>query len=407
MIRSMFTAVNSLNLYQSFMDVIADNLANANTTGFKSSRVTFMDQVAQLVSVGASPTANLGGINPAQVGLGSRLGAISQSFTQGVLQSTNRYTDLSIQGDGFFVYRNGSNNYYSRDGSLSVDQQGFLVNGNNGMRIQGWQATAGSAGMVVNTGGPVGDIQIPIGSTIARATQNAIMTGNLNSAAASGSAGALTTTMGVYDTQGALHNVSVTFTPNGSGSWGWTVNSGGSGSGTITFDVNGNVSGGGIGAVTVAGINGLPNFTVNMDMSKVTQLAMQSAVGVSSQDGVSAGSLVGFSVVSDSGNVMAVYSNGMQELVGRVALANFVNPDGLVRYGQNMWQVGLNSGDPMVGEPNTGGRGMIASGYLEGSNVDMAKEFTNMILAQRGFQAQSRIITTSDEMLTELVNLKR
>ena len=142
MIRSMFTAISSLNLHQTYLDVIADNLANTNTTGYKSSRVVFQDQFAQIMSSGSAPSGTSGGINPTQVGLGVKLGYVSPVFTQGMLQSTGRSTDLAIQGDGFFIYAAGDEQRFSREGSLEIDATGFLVNNSTGMRIQGWTVPA-------------------------------------------------------------------------------------------------------------------------------------------------------------------------------------------------------------------------------------------------------------------------
>ncbi len=409
MLRSMFTAISSLTLHQSFMDVVADNLSNVNTYGFKSSRITFQDQFSQLIRFGAAPTGDLGGINPAQIGLGSRLGSITANFTQGMLQSTGRSTDLAIQGDGFFIYGKGEERYYSRDGAVEIDADGYLVNASTGMRLQGWMATSGSAGSI-DTGLPIDDIQLPLGSTIARATTNVIMGGNLDSTSSSGSAGAYSATIGVYDSLGVLHSVTLTFEKVSDGEWSWTASGDGvvSGAGTITFDANGNLSSSTVtNSVRVTGSSGADDVIFDPDLSHLTQLATGSSVITKSQDGLEPGSLTSFYVSTKTGEIYGMYSNGMQQLIGQIALASFVNPAGLLREGQSMFKQGPNSGEPGIGAVNTGGRGEVVSGYLEASNVDLAQEFTNMILAQRGFQASSRVITTSDEMLQELVNIKR
>jgi flagellar hook protein FlgE len=400
----MFTAISSLNLHQYFMDVVADNLANANTPSFKSSRVSFQDQFAQTLWNGAAPSQNLGGINPAQIGLGARLGAISQNFSQGMLQSTGRDTDLAIQGDGFFIYNNGPAQYYSRDGVLEIDADGFLVNAGTGMRLQGWQATTSGSTATVNTGGPLGGIQLPLGSSLARATTRFSLAGNLDSSTVSGSAGSYAVSAGVYDSLGVLHSVPMTFTKTGDNAWSWDA--GASGSGALTFNANGALASA-TGSISIPGSGGASAINISPDFSALTQLGTANDVSVSTQDGLAAGSFTGFYVATQTGEIYGVYSNGMQQLLGQVAMANFVNPSGLTRMGQNIYSVGPNSGNPAIGAPNTGGRGTVASGYVEGSNVDLGQEFTNMILAQRGFQASSRIITTSDEMLQELVNIKR
>lgn len=400
MLRSMYTAITALNLNQSYMDVIADNLANANTPGFKTSRVTFKDQVAQTMSIGSGPTAELGGTNPVQIGMGARLGDVTTNFLQGTLQGTGRLTDLAIQGDGFFIYRDGNESFYSRNGSLDLDAQGYLVNSSSGQRVQGWMA----AGGVVDPGMAISDIQAPLDSTLARETSNVYMGGNLDSdVAASG----FDVTVGVYDSLGALHSVSVNLARQaGTNIWDWTATSGAAGSGTVSFDVNGQFTGGG-GSVTVPPSGGAAATVVNLDMSKFTQLATSHTVSSFNQDGLAAGSLTAFNVISTTGEIFASYSNGLQEIVGQLSMAKFANPSGLKREGQSLWRAGLNSGTPEVGVANTGGRGTLLSGYLEASNVDLSQEFTNMIIAQRGFQAASRVITASDQILQELVNLGR
>jgi len=405
MLRSMFTAINALNVHQMFLDVVSDNLANANTTAFKSSRITFQTQIAQLMRAGAAPSANLGGINPAQVGLGTGMGAITPNFVQGMLQGTGRFTDLAIQGDGFFIYANGANSFYSRDGALAIDSGGYLVDSSNGYLLQGWQAVTSGSTSIIDTGQPIGAIQLPLNTTLAQATTDAALGGNLDSNMAIGDS--YDVTVGVYDSLGALQSVTLTFTRTSDTTWDWAASgSGATGSGSITFDTDGQYSAGG-GTVTIPGTNGAANTVFDLDLENMTQLAADSDAALVSQNGLAAGSFTGFYVTPETGEVYGLYSNGMQQLIGQVALANFVNPTGLERVGQNMFQVGLNSGDPVVGAPGTGGRGAVIGGYLEGSNVDLTQEFTNMILAQRGFQASSRVITTSDEMLQELVNLKR
>lgn len=405
MLRSMFTAINALNVHQMFLDVVSDNLANANTTAFKSSRVTFQTQIAQLMQAGAAPSATLGGVNPSQIGLGTSLGAITPNFAQGALQGTGRFTDLAIQGDGFFIFNNGAASFYSRDGALAIDANGYLVDAANGYMLQGWQATTSGSTTTVDTGQPLGAIQLPLNTTLARATTQAALGGNLDASIAVGES--YDVTLGAYDSLGALQSVTLTFTRTSDTTWDWSAGgSGASGTGTVTFDANGQYSAG-AGTVTIPGTNGAANTVVAMDFASLTQLATTSDASTVSQNGLAAGAFTSFYVTPESGEVYGIYSNGMQQLVGQVALANFVNPTGLERIGQNMYRVGLNSGDPVVGAANTGGRGSVVGGYLEGSNVDLTQEFTNMILAQRGFQASSRVITTSDEMLQELVNLKR
>ena len=409
MIRSMFTAVNALNLYQSFMDVVADNLSNANTTGFKASRVTFQSQIAQMVSMGQAPSEEVGGVNPVQVGLGTRIGSITPNFAQGMMQSTGRNTDMAIDGEGFFIFSDGSSQFYSRDGALAVNSEGYLVNAATGMRIQGWQAADdGSGNMTVDPEGEIESIQIPIGDSLAQATTEVTMGGNLNATTATGDT--FDIVVGVYNSLGGLQNVTLHFTKNDDNEWSWTYDAD-----TTVHDLAFDPTTGRIDAansdnpasITVPGSDGAADITFDLNFDNVTQLATEDSIAATDVNGIAAGSLIGFDVISQTGEVLGIYSNGLKQLIGMVGLSTFSNPTGLVRASNSMYQQGLNSGEPTIGQANSGGRGSIVAGYLEASNVDLAKEFTNMILAQRGFQAQSRVITTSDEMMQELVNLKR
>ncbi len=409
MLRSMLTAISSLNLNQNYMDVIANNLSNANTTGFKASRFSFQDQFTQLLNVGTAPSTSQGGTNPTQIGLGVRLGNISPLFTQGSLQSTGRNSDLAIVGDGFLMYANNGKTFYSRDGMLTMDSDGYLVHGSSGMKLQGWQATQNGLVSNLATNVPPGNIRLPLDTTLARPTGKTNLVGNLDSTAANN--GTFTATLGVYDSLGVYHNLALTFTKSSDNTWNWSVSGDGATRITdtttpITFNAAGQFLNA-AGQISLPGAQGAATQTINVDFSKMTQLASASSVNMADQDGLAAGGLSSFQISSGDGKIYGLYSNGMQQLIGQVAVARFINPMGLIHNGENMWLAGINSGEPNVGEANTNGRGTVASSTLEGSNVDMAQEFTNMILAQRGFQASSRIITTSDEMLQELVNLKR
>lgn len=419
MIRSMFTAISSLNLHQKYLDVVSNNLANANTNGYKSSRVLFQDQFAQMLAPGSAPSATQGGVNPTQIGLGVGMGYVSPDFTQGTLQSTGRNLDLAVQGDGFFVYGQDAGRRYSREGSMGLDAEGFLVNAATGMRTQGWLADATGA---IDTNATVDDIQIDTAKSLAKATENVFMGGNLS--ANTDGAGTVNVTMGVYDSLGDLQQAAVQFTRGGvagapTNVWTWQVMDtsvtppvAGTGTGTVTFDVNGQIDAANPPTVgTAATIPGSAGSTtpipVTLDFSKMTQLTATTSATVTSQDGLAAGTVTDVYISPNDGAVSLVYSNGLTEQVGQVALARFANSSGLMQSEGTTFMAGLNSGDAQVGAANSGGRGAIASGHLEASNVDMAQEFTNMILAQRGFQASSRVITTSDEILQELVNLKR
>jgi flagellar hook protein FlgE len=423
MIRSMFSAISSLSLHQKYLDVVSNNLANANTTGYKSNRVLFQDQFAQMLNPGSAPTDIQGGTNPTQIGLGVRLGYVSANFTQGTLQNTGRNMDLGVQGDGFFIYGQDAGRRYSREGSMSLDADGYLVNSATGLRTQGWLVGANG----IDTNLPVDDIQIGSDKTMAKATENVVLGGNLSAATATDGTGTVSVSMGVYDSLGDLQTASIKFTRTAADPlvWDWEIvdpatglpdPAFGVGDGTITFDANGQfdttlatnpvVTT----PVQVPGSAGSANggqIGLTLDFSKMTMLTSATSATVTSQDGLSSGSVSDVYISPNDGVISLVYSNGMVEQIGQVALARFTNSTGLVRAENTTFIAGLNSGEPEIGTASSGGRGNIASGYLEASNVDMAQEFTNMILAQRGFQASSRVITTSDEILQELVNLKR
>ncbi len=429
MLRSMLTAISALGLEQNAMDVISNNIANVNTQGFKASRSTFQDQFSQIMAYGAAPTTTRGGIDPMEIGLGSRLGAISREFSQGSLVATGRNLDLSVQGDGFFIYQDPNSSgsqFYSRDGSLEMDSQGYLVNIATGYKVLGWTADASGN---VNTGNTIAAMQIPLRQTKARATAIATLSGNLDSnipVFVPASTDYYNATMAVYDSLGVLHNVTIQFTKNNVVSpvptppatavtWDWNIldsGAGETGSGQITFDADGQyVSQTFTAPVVIPGSPGAVDITLAdstaFDLTNLTQMSNESNVSLAYQNGLAAASVQNFIVDANNGDIYAVYGNGLQDRFGRLSLATFTNPEGLTQLGKNMYTISLNSGVGMVGWPGNGGKGTLAVGYNEGSNVDLGSEFTNMILAERGFQAASRMITTSDEMLQELVNLKR
>ena len=402
----MYTAISALDSYQNDLDVIANNLANANTTGYKASRVLFTDQYSQLISPGASPSTALGGVNPTQIGLGVKMGEVTPQFTQGTLQSTGNDLDMAIQGDGFFVYDQGLAQRYSRDGSLKVDANGTLVNSSTGLHVQGWMADA--EGNIDTTVQPT-DITINTDQAQAQTTGNAVFGGNLDSSTAVGDS--VVTSIGVYDALGKLRNVDVTFTRTNATDWSWKVDATGAndtatGDGTISFTNGQNPTVTVTDAISITDSTGAePDVNMKIDLSKLTQLSEDSSVSMTSQDGLPAGTVSSLYVSPKDGTISLVYSNGIIQPVAQLALARFTNPSGLISTGDSTYEKGLNSGEAEIGTANSGGRGTISSGSLEASNVDMAQEFTNMMLAQRGFQASSRVITTSDTLMQTLVNL--
>lgn len=405
MMRSMYAGVSGLKTHQTRMDVIGNNIANVNTAGFKASRVTFKEMLSQTLSGAKAPQDNRGGMNPQQVGLGVSLGSIDTNHVQGNLQSTGLGTDLAIQGNGYFIVNNGTQNFYTRAGALTLDEKGNLVNASNGYIMQGWMATNGIIDM---TG-----IRIPIGDTMAaQASTEAVFAGNLNSADPL----PWTATMDIYDSQGEKHTLTLDFKPTGTDNeWTWTASidsaSLSSNTGTITFGGDGKVKVDENNSDTftfdIDFNNGTEEITgFNLDLSAVTQMAGDNTLDGLYADGYSMGSLESFSI-DNAGVITGSYSNGLTKAIGQIAIANFSNAGGLTRVGDTLFAESQNSGIAQIGAAGTAGRGKISAGTLEMSNVDLAEQFTDMITTQRGFQANSRIISTTDEMLQDLVNLKR
>ncbi len=411
MMRSMSIAIAALRNHQIYMDVVSSNIANVNTTGFKGSRISFQELLSQTLRGSSAPRGGLGGLNPVQIGLGMALGGIDTLFTQGSLQDTGKLTDLSIQGDGFLILDNGEGGFaYTRDGNLDVGIDGAMLNLATGMKVKGWQADPTTG--LVDTSQAMGDIVIPFGQSMARASTTMEMSGNLDAEAVAGDTA--TATIGTYDSLGILHTINLTFTKGATANqWTWTAATTEAGVSvtpagtTINFLADGSFAS--TNPATTLAVdygNGSNTETVSLDLTDVTQLMGLSNVTTSTQNGLSPGSLSTFAV-GTTGEVSGLFTNGLTRNLGQIALATFTNPGGLVKEGQSLFVVSANSGTPQVGLPGREGKGSLTAGYLEMSNVELAQQFTSMISAQRGFQANSRVITTSDEMLQELVNLKR
>jgi flagellar hook protein FlgE len=283
MLRSLFSAISGLRANQFMLDVTGNNIANANTAGFKASNVLFQDTLSQMITAGAAPTPTSGGTNPIQVGLGVQVGGVSTNFGQGSAQITDKNTNLMINGDGFFVINRGGENLFTRAGAFEFDSEGSLVTA-DGDKVQGYAADG--AGNINANGAPT-DITIPD-----IANEN--------------------------------------------------------------------------------GANPLKSYQIGSD-----------------------------------GIITGIYADGTKQPLFQVAMANFANPAGLDKVGDTAFRSSTNSGAVQYGAPATGRRGSLQGGAIEMSNVDLASEFTNLIIAQRGFQATSRVVTTSDQVLEELVNIKR
>ena len=405
---SIFTGVAGLQTYQRAVDVIANNIANVNTVAFKSSRVTFAEALAQTLRSGSEA-----GTNPMQIGLGVGLSSIENLMGQGNLKSTGRPTDVAILGDGFFIISDGRGISFTRAGVFQLDGHNRLVSASNGMRLLGWLADPATG--VIDTAtdiNPATEILIPVGTLLAaRQTANAMYQGNLD--AGQDPAEPVDAPFTIYDSLGAPHQITVTFTksavnPN---EWGWAVTSPDGASadtGTITFTTSGEAQTGSIDftlALTASG-GAEPNIAITADMTALTQLVGDTSAQCVSQDGLSVGALQSFSI-DELGVITGIYSNGMAERLAQVALASFTNPAGLSKLGNNLYAPSPNSGSPIIKPPNVGANGTLAAGFLEMSNVDLAQEFADLIVTQRSFQANSRVVTTADEMLQDVLTLKR
>lgn len=440
MLRSLFAGVSGLRNHQIRMDVIGNNVSNVNTVAFKSGRVTFKEGFAQLLQGGSRPPGDQGGINPIQVGLGMQIGSIDTVFSQGNLETTGLNTDVAIQGDSFFVVRKGTQSFFTRSGNFQLDADGRLVSPTNGFIVQGRTAVNG----VFQDG--ITDIRLPFGQkTSARATSSVNLAGNLDASVPTfdlsdpDGAGPLVagfnadtraldinddswteTSISAFDSLGTRYDVKIYLYKTAANTWNWEVdptnlvNAGVplasiTGSGTLTFGPDGTLVAPALQTVSFAPPGAAP-VSIAIDpgsgVNGITQYSSTSTAVLRDQDGYTSGTLNNFSI-DRTGLITGSFTNGVSVSLGQIVLADFNNPAGLIRIGDNMYQESSNSGGPVLGFALEGSQSTLTSGALEMSNVDLAQEFTAMIVAQRGFQANSKVITTSDEMLQELVNLKR
>jgi flagellar hook protein FlgE len=414
MIRSMSTALSGLRNHQVMIDVVGNDIANVSTVGFKGSVAVFSDVLSQTLNGVQAPGGAAAGTNPAQIGLGSRLVGTQQSFTQGAIQRTERNSDVAIQGDGFFVVGNGDEEYYTRAGSMNLDANGRLAT-IDGTLVKGWQAGANG---VIDTNAAIGTLEIRVGDLLPPdQTTEVGIGGNLSANAAIGTRSDMSTL--TYDEQGRAVTLNLSFEKTAANEWTVTATANGAalapGSLTdnvLTFGANGeltvpadrNIN---IAASTIPGMPLPISLTLGTATgpARLTQFAGDSTAGINQQNGSPAGSLQSFDIAPD-GVILGSYSNGRARAIGQLAMAVFANPGGLERVA-GAWRATPNSGLVQIGTANTGGRGTMLAGSLEMSNVDLAEEFTRLIVAQRGFQGNARVITASDEVLQEVVNLKR
>jgi len=443
-LRAMYSGVSGLRAEGEALGVVGDNIANVNTTGFKAQRALFEDVLGHSILAGTSSS---------MPGSGVKVGDIQQMFTQGTLQNTGVSTDVALNGDGFFVVKGTvdglSSNFYTRAGTFSIDSVGKLVNP-AGLKVQGYAANGDGT-----FAASISDVTAPTAALPARATEAASITANLDSAAVAlptaGSAGPpvvvanpwdaqnpantanFSTTMTVYDSLGNGHTMDVYFRKSDTvaNQWDYHVLTAGAdvtggtagqnseiGSGTLAFTTNGAlntitttvpITADFVGATAGQAITldfGTPISAGGTGLDGTTQFAGASNVSSQSQDGYASGDFSGVAITG-TGVVQGLYTNGQKIDMAQLAVAKFRSNDGLGRAGQNLWIETRDSGTAAMGTAGSGGRGATSAGALEGSNVDLANEFVGLIQHQRSFSANSKTITTADEMLQELINIKR
>ncbi|HKF46272.1 MAG TPA: flagellar hook protein FlgE, partial [Terracidiphilus sp.] len=393
---SFFIPLTGLNADSTALNTIANNLANMNTVGYKAQSVNFADLFHQ--QIGAT-----GSDDPIQVGAGTKVASISTDYSNGTDNSTGVNTDVALQGNGFFVVSNGNSQYLTRSGDFSTDSKGNLITA-NGLNVMGYPAVNG----VVNTNAPLAPINIPEGAILSpQATSNFNMTANLNSA---GTNQTFPATLDVYDSLGTMHVATVTYTQTGVNTWNYSIAMPNADftsgtcvpvTGSMAFDANGNLSqvngtpvGTGVGQVSSINVafNGLADQSNNLNMKwnlmgpaglpTISQVDATSAVSATNQNGFASGQYQDFTIGSD-GTVTVTYSNEQKLNVGQIAVGNVTNLQGLKMMGDGDYATTLASGTATIGTSGSAGLGTMQDGALEGSNVNISKEFSDLIIAQR------------------------
>jgi flagellar hook protein FlgE len=433
-----YTGLSGLKVHSAALNVIGNNLANVNTVGFKAGRASFSEMFSGsgLAGFNGGFGANGAG-SPFQVGLGVSMAGVQQLFHQGSLQPTEVVTDLALQGGGFFTLRDPDGlNVFTRAGNFAFDAEGFLVD-QSGNIVQGYTELDAN-GDIIPSGQP-SDIQIPVG-LVAPPQITSYLAPQLNLNAAATVAGTNTTAevfsfgVSVFDSLGAEHDVTLVFTPVDTGTdgvldqWTWEARIPSadlaSPTGTNGYDVidTGVMTFGSDGQLTAptadvtlsipAYSNGAAAQDVDWQLFDsggdpiVTGFSAPSAALGLTQDGYGMGRIRALAIDSD-GLVAGVFTNGQTLELAQLTIASFNNPGGLFKFGQNAYSSSIGSGPATLGVANTGGRGQVASRALELSNVDITEEFTDLIVAERGYQSNSRVITTADQVLQEAINIKR
>lgn len=411
--------LSGLTAMSTALSTISNNLANLNTTGYKDTTVNFRDMFYQ--SLGTN-----GAGDQLQIGAGASVASINTNFSGGSTQSTGVNTDIAITGNGLFVVQNGSNTNYTRAGNFTRNSAGYLVTA-DGYQVQGYPATNG----VVNANGGLGAIQLQ-DSMINPPNATSTISVPVNLSADAPVNGTYNTSITVYDSLGTSHVLGIAFTRLNATEWNYKVTlprsevtAGGTGTTTLldssvpapgtpfSFDTSGNLTG----ATTPIIINipsladgaKAPTLTWNLADSSgkglITQVSGDSSALSTNQDGYRAGTLTDFSINAD-GTIVGAFTNGTK-ILGQVALANFANLEGLTKQGSNNYAATMSSGSAVIGPPGTGSLGVLTGKSLELSNVDMSQEFSSLIIAQRGFQANAKSVTTFDQIAQDTISMIR
>ena len=398
-------ALSGLNAASADLRIIGNNVSNASTTGFKKSRAEFSDVFA---------TSNLG-VTSNAIGTGVRISSVSQQFTQGNVGFTDNNLDLAISGQGFLIMNDNGTNAYTRAGELGVDRNGFVVNN------QQQQLTIFQADGTGNITGATGPLKLDRSDIAPAATTNIDVQANLDASATPPTAAFTptdassynnSTSLTVFDSLGSPHLNTMYFRKTSPNNWdvfqyvdGNQVNTGAPAGETLTLDSTGAITGGSPTSMTFTPAGGAAAMTVGVDYKNTSQFGSPFSVNALTQDGFATGRLSGIDI-SDTGVITSRFTNGQSRTLGQVAIATFNNSQGLRQLGDTSWAETFDSGAPLVGAPGSGSAGLIQSGALEGSNVDLTEQLVNMITAQRNFQANAQVITTADTITQTIINIR-
>ncbi len=407
-------ALSGLNAATADLKTTGNNIANAGTVGFKGSRAEFVDIFAQ----------SYGGISQTAIGGGARLASVSQQFSQGNVDFTDNNLDLAINGKGFFVMEDNGSQLLSRAGAFSVDREGYVVNSSS-HRLQIFPSV-GTTGTPTFDTGRLTDLQLSTGEGTPSPTTSIESVINLDAsesvpATAFNTAAPLpdqynsSTSLTVYDSLGTSHQATQYFVKAGANTWNSylyvdnnLVQQGGNDFGTLSFNPDGSLATPATGQLAFDAYTpttGAGPMNITLNYSDATQYGSAFSVSALRQDGFSAGRLSGIDIDSE-GVVSARYTNGQSTVMGKVAMANVSNPQGLSPQGNTVWGMTFAAGDLLLGEAGTSSFGLMQSGALEASNVDIASQLVNLITAQRNFQANAQVITTADKVTQTIINIR-